>query len=413
MNSVHNHIKHPSTPPVEETHPFFQPIVSLQTLSIVGYEALGRRVRAGQVSSLGPFFLNKEIPMEQQLVIDRSIRNSAITQMARLNSDMKLFINIKPSWLYNQYRKSGVLPTLQMIERQSLDPSRVVIEITEEDFSGDLDELSKIIHVYRQAGCTLAIDDIGSGFSNYDRIASLRPQILKVDMRLLKNGIVDGGYHAVLKSFSILASQIGASLLVEGVETREELAYALKVGARYVQGFLFSPAQVDFQAPQTYEELLRDCIDRYTQSELMRQRQLYTVMDQFKALITCDAEISTEVEADAFISQLLDHVPENVVRIYICREEGLQVSSNYVREEEGLWSCDARARGANWIWRPYFITTVLQSKYGRQGCLSQEYTDLESSSSMQTYSAHIGGLHYLFLDLLITDRTNPKENNKD
>jgi EAL domain-containing protein (putative c-di-GMP-specific phosphodiesterase class I) len=401
MGSTHEDLEDPFIPAAKDIHPFFQPIVSLQTLSIVGYEALGRSVRAGQVTSLGPFFQNKTIPQEKQLVIDRIIRNRAITQMADLHSDAKLFININPSWVYKQYKESGFLLTLQMIEQQKLDPSRVVIEITEEDFSGNLDELSDIIHVYRQAGCTLAIDDIGSGFSNYDRIASLKPQILKVDMRLLKNGIVHGGYHAVLKSFSILASQIGASLLVEGVETREDLAYALRVGARYIQGFLFSPAQAHFQHPQTYEELLRDCIDRYTQSELMRQRQLYNVMDQFKELIPSDAETTNEAEADAFIQSLLNQVPDHVVCIYICKEEGLQISSNYIRGEDGLWSSDVRARGANWIWRPYFITTVLQSKHGNQGCLSQEYIDLESSASMQTYSAHIGGSHYLFLDLII------------
>lgn len=401
MNSMHNELElgDPYIPSIDELHPFFQPIVSLQTLSIVGYEALGRSIKNGQVTSLGPFFHNKRIPQEKQLAVDRVIRSRAITQMASLNSDTKLFININPSWVYQQYQETGSLPTIQMIQQQGLDPSRVVIEITEAGFSGNLDELSDIINAYRQAGCTLAIDDIGSGFSNYDRIASLRPQILKVDMRLLKNGIVHEGYHAVLKSFSILASQIGASLLVEGVETREDLAYALKVGARYVQGFLFSPALAQFQSPRAYEELLQDCIDRYTKSELDRQRQLYTVMDQFNDLINSNAEISSGAEADAFILSLLPLMPANVVCIYICREEGIQISANYIREENGSWYCDPRARGANWIWRPYFITTVLQTKHGDRGCLSQEYTDLESSSSMQTYSAHIGDMYYLFLDL--------------
>lgn len=401
MNLTQNELEYPYIPSTREIHPFFQPIVSLQSLSIVGYESLGRSIKAGQVTSLGPFFHNKGIPQEKQREIDRIIRNRAIIQMAGLNSDTKLFININPSWVYQQYKETGFLPTLKMIERQGLDPSRVVIEITEAGFLGELDELSDIINAYRLAGCTLAIDDIGSGFSNYDRVASLRPQILKVDMRLLKKGIAHGGYHAVLKSFSILASQIGASLLVEGVETREDLAYALKVGARYVQGFLFSPAQPQFQPAYTYEELLRDCIDSFTHDELNRQRKLYTVMDQFNQLIVSDAEISNGTEADAFICSLLDHVPDNVVCIYICREEGFQISSNYIRDESGSWRSDARARGANWIWRPYFITTVLQTKYGNQGCLSQEYIDLESSSSMQTYSAHIGDSHYLFLDLRI------------
>lgn len=114
------------------------------------------------------------------------LREKAISTLAQSEGESLLFINLKPSWIYKIYKKSGILPTLQLVEKYGLDPSRVVIEVTEEEFHGKLDELSEIIDVYRKQGCRIAIDDIGSGYSNYDRIASFKPNILKIDLKLLK-----------------------------------------------------------------------------------------------------------------------------------------------------------------------------------------------------------------------------------
>lgn len=390
-----------SIPPAAETFPYFQPILSLQTQQIIGYEALGRRVSRGVVRSLGPFFQDRSFTDSEHLQVDRIVRSRAIGRMANTDSEAKLFINIKPSWIYRMYREKGELPTLQMIKRHGLEPSRIVIEITEEDFTGRLEELSEMISLYRQAGCLIAIDDIGSGYSNYDRIASVKPHILKIDLKLLKKSAEDRGYNAVLNSFSILAAQMGASLLVEGVETKEDLNHALQVGARYVQGFLFSPAEFELQQEDAYSGLLRESIALYTRRELARHHRLYAAAAMLSGLVPAKVEIRSSADADALISKLLPYVNANVIRMYICREEGFQVSSNFTRAEDGSWRRDVRYQESNWIWRPYFIPTVLQMKHQRQGCLSQPYTDLDSSLTMQTYSCPLGEACYLFFDLTI------------
>ncbi|SDD16176.1 EAL domain, c-di-GMP-specific phosphodiesterase class I (or its enzymatically inactive variant) [Paenibacillus sp. UNCCL117] len=388
-------------PAAAEISPYFQPILSLQTQHIIGYEALGRHVAGGVVRSLGPFFQQSGLPDERLVKVDRLIREQAIAAMARAPGEERLFLNLKPSWIYRKARRVSELPTLQMAERHGLDPSRIVVEITEEPFSGKLEELSEMIGLYREAGCTIAIDDIGSGHSNYDRIASLQPHILKIDLKLMKKGARHEGYHALLNSFSILAAQMGASMLVEGVETKEDLHYALKVGARYVQGFLFSPAEAELQRKEAYEPLLREHIALYTHGELERHRALFSAASGLRTLLSARSGARTPAEADALLQTLSGHVDKNVVRMYICREEGFQVSSNYTRNPDGSWRRDAAYEGSNWIWRPYFIPTVLQMKHGGQGCLSQPYTDLETSRSMQTYSEPLGEAHYIFFDLEI------------
>ncbi len=189
---------------------------------------------------------------------------------------------------------------------------------------------------------------------------------------------------------------MGASLLVEGVETKGDLNHALQVGARYVQGYLFSQAEADLQQEDAYEGLLRESIAVFTHSELDRQHRLFAATERLSGLVPSSVEIRSSADADALIGKLLPHVGANVVRIYICKEEGFQVSSNFSREADGSWSRDVRYQESNWIWRPYFIPTVLQMKHQRQGCLSQPYTDLDSSLTMQTYSCPLGGACYLF-----------------
>ncbi|MFD0682081.1 MULTISPECIES: EAL domain-containing protein [unclassified Paenibacillus] len=386
----------------KELKPFFQPILSLQNQKIIGYEALGRIVQEGRVHSLGPFFHDSTISDEHHLQVDRLLREKAISTIAQSDDNAAmLFLNLKPSWIYRKYKETGVLPTLQFVEKHGLEPSRVVIEITEEEFHGRLDELSKIVEVYRQQGCLIAIDDIGSGYSNYDRIASIKPNILKIDLKLLKKSKNHEGYNALLNSFSILSSQMGSSLLIEGVETKQDLYHSLKAGARYVQGFLFSEAREDFQSERNYELLLKEEIRIYTEQEITRYRALFSVQESLNDLISSETHISSARDADAMIGNLLGTVADNVMRIYICREDGCQVSSNFMRDMEEGWKQDAQFQGSNWIWRPYFIPNMMRMNNQRQGMLSQVYTDLDTAQPMQTYSCPVGDTHYIFLDLSV------------
>ncbi|MDD9270600.1 EAL domain-containing protein [Paenibacillus sp. GCM10023248] len=393
-------VKDSRIPLRHEVRPFFQPILSLQTQEIIGYETLGRRMRDGQIESLGPFFNDPDIPEDMHLLVDRHLRERAIEQLNAANVPSALFINLKPSWIYRTYKRTGVLPTLELLRKYRIDPAQIVIEITEEEFTGKLQELTQIVELYREFGCTVAIDDVGSGFSNFDRIASLEPKILKIDLNLLKKSAVHAGYKALMQSFSILAGQIGASLLVEGVETKQELHHALQTGARYVQGYLFSKAEPYFQHKDAFKPLLKEEMSLFGQEEFDRYSRLLAVHHRLDALIHTAVSIATAEDADQVIERTLQSVTDNCIRMYICREDGYQISSNYIRKAE-IWSKDVSYRGANWTWRPYFISNILMMNLQKQGMLSQVYTDLDTSQQIQTYSCALGEGFYLFLDLLI------------
>jgi hypothetical protein len=106
-------------------------------------------------------------------------------------------------------------------------------------------------------------------------------------------------------------------------------------------------------------------------------------------------------EADDVLERFAMLAWDIALRYYICQEDGNQISSNYYRNSDGNWEKDEKFRGSNWIWRPYFISNILTMKHHKIGILSQPYSDLNTSSFIQTYSCPIGNGFYLFMDLAI------------
>jgi EAL domain-containing protein (putative c-di-GMP-specific phosphodiesterase class I) len=381
--------------------PYFQPILSLQNQKIIGYEALGRLITDQGITSLGPFFHDPSISDEEHLHVDRHIRQQAIRRIATDSKDTLLFINLHPSWMYRKYQSASVYPTLRFLEQHNLPPSRVVIEITEEESNASPQELIDIITVYREAGCLIAIDDVGSGYSNFDRIALLRPEIIKIDLMLMKNSVTLQGYNALLRSYSILAEQMGASLLMEGIETDSDLRHALQTGARYVQGFMFSPAVDHLFTPAEYTALLKEQLADYGGEQLARYQELLAVNTIFVTIIQEPLLSDRSDDVDRYIEQILPLLPEHCLRVYLCSEDGTQLSSNYTMNEHGQWVQDLTFRQSNWIWRPYFIPNIVSMQHRSAPTLSQIYTDLETSKILHTYSGETGKGLYLFIDLTV------------
>ncbi|WP_166244247.1 EAL domain-containing protein [Paenibacillus turpanensis] len=379
--------------------PFFQPIVSIRTQQIFGYETLGRGVTEGRMYSLGPFFKDPSVSDERHIEVDRQLRAKAMRALVQSGSESKLFINIKPAWIFKAWQETGILQTLELAKQAGFDPSRLVIEITEEEFHGRLYELTEIVEVYRQAGCTIAVDDVGSGFSNFDRIAVLQPKILKVDLNILKKSASHQGYRALLKSFSILASQMGSALLVEGVERPDDLQNALHAGARYVQGYMVGRAAPALLDEGAFTEQLKVEIDRFSAMQFEKFDRMFEFEQRLNKRFVRHAALLSADEADEWIQLILPDLPDYCLRAYICCGNGEQVSSNFSNTKAGGWLRDGSFRGSNWLWRPYFIPNVVMMSREAKGILSAEYTDLETSKPIQTYSCPIGDNCYLFLDM--------------
>lgn len=387
--------------PSGQVRPFFQPILSLQSMSIIGYEALGRELVHDGVRSLGPFFHNPGVPEELQLALDRRLRGMAIEKVANEAYDGLLFLNLKPGWIYRAFQNTRALPTLQLLKDYGLNGKQLVVEITEEAFSGKLKELLEIIDIYRSQGCLIAVDDVGSGASSLDRIAMFRPDIIKMDLKILRRSATHDGYRALLRSFSIIAEQMGGSLLVEGVENAVDLNNAMAAGARYVQGFLFSEAQAEFQDAGQFAGMINKEMQRYGRESYNAYQKLMDVERRLMRLAERTAGMASVREPDVLVAEVLGEMPDNALRVYLCTGDGIQVSCNYDRGEDGVWKRIDDYRGSNWLWRPHFIPTIVHMQKQRSGILSQAYADLDTAKPIQSYSCPIGEDMYLFVDLLI------------
>ncbi len=211
---------------VDSLRACYQPILSLTDGLIVGHEVLGRQERDGRLLSLGGFFASRHVPDEEKLAVDRRIRRHALQQAVDEGYKGQLFLNIKPEWVLDS--PDDRYPTIRFVEEVGLDPSQIVIEITEDLFAGEIRDLYRKVRLYSEAGFHIAIDDFQ--FQHIDRLLELRPDIVKVDRALVADLARNAGTGHFLEYIASFAADSGIAILFEGVETEEELKAAYGAG---------------------------------------------------------------------------------------------------------------------------------------------------------------------------------------
>ena len=119
-------------------------------------------------------------------------------------------------------------------------PGRLVLELTESQHLGDNAIGVEQFHVMRAMGVRFAVDDFGAGYSSLDQLLSLPIDWVKLDMSLIGELGIDPRQTALLRSIHSLASVVGQSVVVEGLETQAQLDELRRIGATHAQGYLLS-----------------------------------------------------------------------------------------------------------------------------------------------------------------------------
>ena len=215
----------------------YQPIIDLYDHHTLGFEALSRGPRGTDYES--PYMLFG-IADESDLLfeLDRLCRRNALVASAGLDRKFHLFLNLLPSTIRDPEFQGKRM--LGFLERYGLSPSRIVLEITEqlaiENYSLFLDA----IRVYTDMGFSIAVDDMGAGYSGLEKIVHLKPRFLKIDLMMVQQIDTSFVKREMLKAIQSLADNIGAYCIAEGIERRQELDTLRALGIRYGQGFLFA-----------------------------------------------------------------------------------------------------------------------------------------------------------------------------
>lgn len=232
-----------------ELEPFFQPIININNGLIAYNEVLARKETAnGHFISAGAIFSSPILAVDKIINLDNQVRNKAFKKYSRYTGNAQLTVNISPDWFTRHARylklKAYEIPTLSMLRDCGIDPSRIVIELTE--YAGNKELIQHFVRSYREMGMKIAIDDFGSGFSQIDRLIEIEPDIIKLDMNLFQRSLVSSYAMDFIEVIASFARKRGIELIFEGIETAEQYNIAVSAGADFVQGYLFSQAQPEF-----------------------------------------------------------------------------------------------------------------------------------------------------------------------
>jgi EAL domain-containing protein (putative c-di-GMP-specific phosphodiesterase class I) len=383
--------------------PFFQPIIDITRMSIVGYEALARtRSKDGEVVSIGALFSDPNFNRRDLLTIDRSVREQALAYFADSKQDVFLSLNLSPEWM-DHVADNAPVPTIEMAKKLNVDTSRILIEFIEG--AGDNGNMQKLLSRYRAAGMRIAIDDFGAGSSHLDRIIALEPDIIKLDMNLFKRAMSGGISQEVVQSIAYLARRTGSSLLCEGVETEQEFYFALECGARLVQGYFFWPALPEFIDSDAPKDIIRNLLDGYVERNLDREKQLMLYMQKMELYFLT---VQSAVSGACLHHESLPEAPDGLLRVFLCHANGEQISPNYELLDEAsndstsrVWFVDDRNLGSNWSMRPYFYQALAAKQLRHKNQVaSQPYRDVRSGRMCQTIGKVLSGDRILFADVL-------------
>ena len=214
----------------------FQPIVSGVEKMIVGYEAL----------SLGP----SNSPLHAPLMLFESARQcgllteleflcgrSAMINFARQGLRGMLFLNISPASLMDSQHYAA--RTLAVMRETGLTPRQIVIELTEQAPVENLDLLQQALQRYRKLGFSIAIDDLGAGYSGLRLWAELKPEYVKIDRHFIDGIHKDAVKREFVGSILSMAKASRSHVVAEGIELAEEFNTLSEMGVDWLQGYWF------------------------------------------------------------------------------------------------------------------------------------------------------------------------------
>jgi diguanylate cyclase (GGDEF)-like protein/PAS domain S-box-containing protein len=230
---------------------YYQPIVQLPDTKVVGFEGLIRwyHPERGWVAP------SEFIPLAERsdtifeigtFAIESAIATASSWATATDNGESP-FVCVNLS--AKQFHSPHLVPLIEStLQRYGLEPSRLVLEITEgvaiSNFGETMNTLSRLDRI----GVGIALDDFGTGFSSLSYLAKINPRLIKVDQSFVQLASASARDATLLEAIVTLGGNLNVTMLAEGVETSDQFTRLVGLGCKLAQGFLFSPAVASAQA---------------------------------------------------------------------------------------------------------------------------------------------------------------------
>ena len=226
----------------------FQPIVDTHARAVYSHEALVRGLNNEPADQV----INR-YSADRMAAFDEVARIKAIEVAARIGVHTALNLNFLPSAALNA--TVGLDSTIEAANRYLFPLERIIVEATEGEAIGDLAKFARILNEYRRTGMRFAIDDFGAGHSGLNLLAEFQPDIVKLDIGLVRNIQSHGPRQAITRAIAQVCVDLGIDLVVEGVETVDEFSWFSDLDVHLYQGFLFAKPMFEAMPPFHIPEL--------------------------------------------------------------------------------------------------------------------------------------------------------------
>jgi EAL domain-containing protein (putative c-di-GMP-specific phosphodiesterase class I) len=211
----------------------FQPIVDVAARSVWGHEALVR----GPAGEPAPTVL-AQVSDANRYKFDQACRVKAIRTAAEIGLQERLSINFLPNAIYRP--EVCIQTTLQAARTHGWPIERIVFEATEGERVADAGWLAEVLAEYQRMGFLTALDDFGAGYAGLNLLANFQPDIVKIDMELVRNVHASRARQAITHGVLRICQELGITVIAEGVETADERDFFLHAGVRLMQGYAFA-----------------------------------------------------------------------------------------------------------------------------------------------------------------------------
>ncbi len=209
----------------------FQPIVTASTRTVYGYEAF---LRSDEPTLPSPVqVLDAAQRLGELPRLGRAIRERAAAGARESDPPPALFVNLHPQDLMDPDLFDERSPLAKMADH-------VVLEITERASVGSIEEMRTKIALLRERGFRIAVDDLGAGYAGLNSFALLEPEIVKLDITLVRDIDTSAVKQKLIASMTALCEDMGLSIVAEGVETPAERDTLVELGCDLMQGYLFA-----------------------------------------------------------------------------------------------------------------------------------------------------------------------------
>jgi EAL domain-containing protein (putative c-di-GMP-specific phosphodiesterase class I) len=211
----------------------YQPIVDLASRSIYAHEALVRGPEGE-----GAMTVLSQVTANNRYRFDQACRVKAIKTAAQLGMRNRLSINFLPNAVYKP--EVCIRTTLEAARTHAFPIESIIFEVTEGERIEDGPWLASILREYQRCGFLTAIDDFGAGYAGLTLLADFTPDIIKLDMALVRGVDQSKSRQAIAHGVLRICQALGIQVIAEGVESAAERDFFLGEGVTLMQGYLFA-----------------------------------------------------------------------------------------------------------------------------------------------------------------------------